>query len=156
MYSCWEKREPARNWWPELCTPCPAARASWFPLIVRQSPANCSNLNCLAMKKVPLPALTRRGLAGSKWPGAAHCFSTRLATCLWRCSQSCCGRLRTKPFRESVAARMCLLISGWSAPPIRKLNRRSMREVFGPICISGSMSFRCRCRHWPSAVLTFR
>ena len=60
----------------------------------RRSRANCSRASSSAMSAAPSRVRCATASAGSSWPTAARCFSTRSATSRWSCRASCCACCR--------------------------------------------------------------
>ena len=61
-----------------------------------------------------------------------------------------CAYWKTAPFSGSAEMTKLRLIFGWSALPIRIFRHASITAPSAPTSITGSMSFRSRCRAWPS------
>lgn len=70
----------------------------------------CWKANFLAMKGALLPAQSRKGSVGSKWPTKERCFWMRLEIFRQHCSQNCCAYCRNR----SSSAWAVLILDTWT------------------------------------------
>ncbi len=86
--SCWLKRFTA---------PRPGRTRRSSASTARRFPKRCWKPSSSALHLARLPALIARGVPAScRLLRAGRCFSTRLATCRYRCKANCCGYCRKR------------------------------------------------------------
>jgi FixJ family two-component response regulator len=79
----------------------PRAQAPFVAINCGAIPEQCSSRNSSATSAAPSPVPPARTPACSRRLTAARCFSTRSATCRWRCRSSCCACCRSGPCGRS-------------------------------------------------------
>ena len=125
-------RAPARSWSraPSTRTRRARGRAVRAGQLHGAHRVAARSRSCSATRAARSPAPVAPSAACSRWPTAAPCSSTRLATWGRRCRRSCCARCRTARCGRWAAARRSASTCAWSARPTRTSTRRSKAGRF--------------------------